>query len=142
MNNTKECIENLKKLIFDINSIKPRCNAELSNYLGLRFDGMSRPDYITYSFINLDYDNYDESLKELQERENMNNVDINVSTIFEKYRLKNAEKKLMFTSNHPKTLLFLEILNEIFLLLNIESLSLEMENCIDYKNNENYVGLP
>ena len=92
--------------------------------------------------INLDYDNYDESLKELQERENMNNVDIKVSTIFEKYRLKNAEKKLMFTSNHPKTLLFLEILNEIFLLLNIESLSLEMENCIDYKNNENYVGLP
>ena len=58
MNTTKECIENLKKLIFDINSIKPRCNAELSNYLGLRFDGMSRPDYITYSFINLDYDNY------------------------------------------------------------------------------------
>jgi hypothetical protein len=58
MNNTKECIENFKKLIFDINSIKPRCNAELSNYLGLRFDGMSRPDYITYSFIILDYDNY------------------------------------------------------------------------------------
>jgi hypothetical protein len=58
MNNTKECIENLKKLIFNINSIKPRCNAELSNYLGLRFGGMSRPDYITYSFINLDYNNY------------------------------------------------------------------------------------
>lgn len=58
MNKSKECIKNLKKLLFDINSSKPRCNAELSNYLGLRFDGMSRSDYITYSFINLDYDNY------------------------------------------------------------------------------------
>jgi len=56
--NTKECIENLKKLIFNINSIKPRCNAELSNYLGLRFDNMSCSDYITYSFIKYDYDNY------------------------------------------------------------------------------------
>lgn len=51
-------IENIKKIIFDINSIKPRCNAELSNYLGLRFDGMPWHDFITYSFINLDYNNY------------------------------------------------------------------------------------
>jgi len=92
--------------------------------------------------INLDCNNYDESLKELQVRENMNNVDIKVSTIFEKYRLQNAENKLMLTTNHPKTLLFLEILNEISLLLNIKSFCLQTERCIHYMMNDNYVGLP
>ena len=64
----------------------------------------------------LDYTNYDNSIIDLQNRENENNVDIKVSVILNKYK----NTKLMLSKNHPNTFLFLEIIKELCLLLNIE----------------------
>lgn len=62
------------------------------------------------------YDNYDNSLIELQNREIINNVTIRVSQIINKYKT----ETLMLTYNHPSMFLYLEILKEIFLLINID----------------------
>ena len=62
------------------------------------------------------YDNYDKSLVELQNREIINNVTIRVSQIINKYKT----ETLMLTYNHPSMFLYLEILKEICLLINID----------------------
>lgn len=86
--------------------------------------------------IYLNYSNYDSSIKELKDREIENKVDIIVSDIFKKYR----DNRLMLTLNHPNTFLFLEIVNEICKLLNIDTFS-EIKRGMFLQDN-NYMKLP
>jgi hypothetical protein len=86
--------------------------------------------------IHLDYSNYDVSIKELNKRELENKVDIMVSDIFEKYR----EKRLMLSIWHPNTFLFLELINEICKIINIDTFS-EMQRNI-FLQDDNYMKLP
>jgi hypothetical protein len=86
--------------------------------------------------IVLDYSNYYYSINELKKREIENKVDIIVSDIFQQYR----EHCLMLNICHPNTFLFLEIINEICMLLNIDTFSKDSED-IFLKDN-NYMKLP
>ena len=86
--------------------------------------------------IPLDYDNYDISINELKRRENENKVDIIVSDIFEKYR----EARLVRVIVHPNTFMFLEIVNKICKLLNIDTFS-ELKRGI-FLSDDNYMNLP
>lgn len=86
--------------------------------------------------IYLIYDDFDNSIKNLISRENTNNVDIKVSTIFYQFRNEN----LMLTSWHPSTFLFMEIMKIL-----CHKLHVEFFNEKTYKNylkNKNYIGLP
>jgi hypothetical protein len=86
--------------------------------------------------IHLDYSKYDTSIKELQTREIEKKVDVPVSTIFEKHK----EKTLMITKWHPNTFLFLELMKEICLLLEIDFFSEEQTN--EFLKKNNYMELP
>ena len=86
--------------------------------------------------IFLDYANYDESIKELNRREVEKQVDIMVSRIFEKYR----DQCRMLSVWHPNTFLFLEVVNELCKLLNIDTFS-EIQRDIFLQDN-NYIKLP
>jgi hypothetical protein len=86
--------------------------------------------------IHLDYSNYNISLKQLIDKETLNNVNITVSDIFEKYRHKN----LMITICHPNTFLFLELVDKLCKLLNINTFS-ELKRDIFLQDN-NYMKLP
>jgi len=86
--------------------------------------------------IYFDYSNYELSLRELEEREVKNEVDIRVSSIINKYK----GQLLLFTVNHPNTFLFLEIVREICLLLKIDYFSREKEDY--FLRDSNYMQLP
>lgn len=86
--------------------------------------------------IYLDYSNFDVSIKELKRREVENKVDLIISDILEKYRDTNH----MLTIVHPNTFLFLEVVNQICKMLNIDSFS-EFKRNIFLQNN-NYMNLP
>lgn len=86
--------------------------------------------------IHLDYDDFDNSIKELINRENRNNVDIKVSDIFYKYRNMN----LMLNQYHPNTFLFMEIIKILCDSLNYNFFTEEQYN--NYLQNENYMELP
>jgi hypothetical protein len=86
--------------------------------------------------IYLDYSNYSSSIKELKKRELENKVDIIISDIFEEYR----EQSLMLTINHPNTFLFLEIVNRICKLLNIDTFSKIKRDM--FLQDNNYMKLP
>jgi len=86
--------------------------------------------------IYLNYNDFDNSIQELINRENVNHVDIKVSNIL--YEFKN--NNLMVTVVHPNTFLFMEIVKILCNLLNLTFFTEEQ-----YKNflkNENYMGLP
>lgn len=70
--------------------------------------------------IHIDCNNYDVSIIELCKRETKNNVDIKVSDLITKYKTNN---RLMLTMVHPTTFLFLEVLKEICIILNISFFS-------------------
>ena len=86
--------------------------------------------------IHLIYDDFDNSIKELINRENENNVDIKVSNIFYKFK----DNNLMLTCWHPKTFLFMEIIKLLCNLLNYNFFTEEQYN--NYLKNENYMELP
>jgi hypothetical protein len=86
--------------------------------------------------IYLNYRDYDNSLKKLRDIENINNVDIKVSNILETFK----NFKLMFSNYHPKTFLFLKIMKEICLMLEIPFFTKEQSN--NFLKNENFMGLP
>jgi len=91
---------------------------------------------IKFPSIFFHYDCYDKSLIELQNRETINNVTIQVSQIINKYKT----KILMHTYNHPNIFLYLEILKEICTLLNIDFFTKEeYSKLIDNKVD---IGLP
>jgi len=86
--------------------------------------------------IYLDYNDYENSIQKLIEREKRNNVDLTVSSIINKFK----NKVLMLTLNHPKTFLFMEIVKILCKMMNIQFFTE-----IQYKRFlklENYVGLP
>lgn len=86
--------------------------------------------------IYIIYNDFSNSIKELINRENENNVDIKVSNIL--YNFKNTN--LMLTCNHPKTFLFLEIVKILCNLLNYNFFTEEQYN--NFLKNENYMELP
>jgi hypothetical protein len=86
---------------------------------------------IQFSCINFDYSDFQNSLEELKKREDQKGVDIKVSQILEKY----PKKKLMLNKYHPNTFLFLEIMREILLNLNMDFFSKE-EYCYFCKKND------
>jgi hypothetical protein len=86
--------------------------------------------------IYLIYNDFENSIKELINRENINNVDIKISNILYKFK----DINLMLTCNHPNTFLFLEIVKILCDLLNLTFFT-------EYKYNrflkkENYMELP
>lgn len=86
--------------------------------------------------IYLDYSNYDNSIEELKKREEQKEVDIMVSSIFEKYR----DHFLMLTNNHPTTFLFLEVVDEICKILSIDTFSKAERD--EFLQDYNYMKLP
>jgi len=91
---------------------------------------------IHISSMHLDYSCYEDSLKDLQRREENLNVNFKVSNIIEKFK----NKKLFLSKWHPNTFLFLNIVKELCIIINIEFFTDE-----DYNNllkNDNIVELP
>ncbi len=86
--------------------------------------------------IYFDHSNYDSSIKELKRREMANKVDIVVSDIFEKYR----GRTLMLSILHPNTFLFLEVIDELCKVLNIETFSKTKREM--FLKDNNYMKLP
>lgn len=86
--------------------------------------------------IYINYNDYDNSIKELQHREINKNVDIAVSTIIEK----NKEDKLVFGAVHPTTFFFLEIIKELCIILNLNFFENNEYN--KFLENSNFMDLP
>lgn len=91
---------------------------------------------IQISSIYLIYNDFDNSIKELINRENENNVDIKVSNILYNFK----DNNLMLDYCHPKTFLFMEIIKELCNLLNFNFFTEEQYN--NFLKNENYMELP
>jgi len=86
--------------------------------------------------IYLDYSDYDNSIEELKKREIQNSVDITVSDIFEN----NRDKILLRGLWHPTTFLFLEIIDKICKLMNIDTFSSNTKET--FLQDDNYMALP
>ena len=86
--------------------------------------------------IYVNYNDFENSIKELINRETKNNVDIKVSNILLKFKNKN----LMLTQNHPKTFLFMELVKLLCEIVNIDFFT--KEQYYHFIRNENYMGLP
>ncbi len=86
--------------------------------------------------IYLNYSKYTDSLNELKNRETSKNVDLKVSTIIDKFK----DKDIMLTVDHPTTFLFMEIIKELCILLNISFFSKEKET--HFLSHRNYMKLP
>jgi hypothetical protein len=86
--------------------------------------------------IHLVYNDFDNSIKELINRENKNNVDIIISNIIYNFK----DKNLMLTCCHPKTFLFMEIIKLLCNLLNYNFFTEEQYN--NFLKNENFMELP
>jgi len=86
--------------------------------------------------IYLLYNDFENSIQELINRENKNNVDIKVSDILYKFK----DKNLMLTYNHPNTFLFMEIVKILCNLLGYHFFTEEQYN--DFLKNNNYMKLP
>jgi len=134
--NYHESIENIK--ICDI-IIYQEIDINKSSFSNTTFLQETKKDtcrLIKIPSIHFDYNHYNMSLRQLQRREKLNNTDIKVSELFEKFKKYN----LMLTPNHPKTSLFLEIVKEICLLLNIDFFT--KAQCMIFLKNSNFMGLP
>lgn len=86
--------------------------------------------------IYIEYNNFDESILELINKENKNRVDIKVSKIFQKYKMYN----LMLTVNHAKTFLFLQLVKEICYIMDINWFN--QEDYDKFMKNDNHMELP
>ena len=91
---------------------------------------------ILFPCIYLIYNDFDNSIKELINRENKNNVDIKVSNILSKFKSKN----LMLSCHHPSTFLFMEIIKLLCVLINVDFFT--EDQYINFLKNENYMQLP
>jgi hypothetical protein len=108
-----------------------------SNYNTLKTMVKGECRLIKIPSIYLIYENYDNSIKELQKREDKNNVDIKVSQIFDKYKYK---KLVQSDPSHPTTFLFLEILKELCTILKFDYFTKDQEAF--FLQNDNHFGLP
>jgi hypothetical protein len=86
--------------------------------------------------INLNYNDFDNSIKKLINRENENNVDISISNILYKFK----DTNLMLSYNHPNTFLFMEVIKVLCNLLNVNFFREDQYN--NFLKNENYMELP
>ena len=86
--------------------------------------------------MDLIYNDFSNSIKELINRENENNVDIKVSNILYNFK----DTNLMLSVWHPKTFLFMEIIKVLCNLLNYKFFTEEQYNI--FLENENYMELP
>lgn len=86
--------------------------------------------------IYLDYNDFDNSIKELISRENKNNVDIKISNILCNFK----DTNLMLTVLHPNTFLFMEIIKVLCNLLNFDFFTEEQYKF--FLKNKNYMELP
>jgi len=86
--------------------------------------------------IHLIYNDFDNSIKELINRETANNVDIKVSTIFNNFK----EHNLMLSCWHPNTFLFMEIVKILCNLLNISFFT--KDKYFYFLRNKNFMELP
>ena len=82
------------------------------------------------------YNEFDNSMKNLVEREENNKVTIKASDIFKKYR----DYDLMLSKRHPKTYFFMVLGGEISKLLGIEFF--KEDKLKHYLSNANYMELP
>jgi hypothetical protein len=90
---------------------------------------------IQISCIHFDYSYFEKSLVELKKREIQKGVDIKVSKFIES----NPKYKMMLSIYHPNTFLFLEIMKEILLILNMDFFSKEEYHY--YCKNEDFMNL-
>jgi len=93
---------------------------------------------INIPHINFEDKNKDDSITRLKTYENLHNVDIKVSELFDKF--KDSNLKLMLTDNHPTTFLFMEKVKILCNLLNLDFFTEEQYN--NFLQNENYMELP
>ena len=93
---------------------------------------------INIPFIVFDCTNFDNSITRLRNYENIHNVDIKVSDLFDKF--KDSNLKLMLKGNHPTTFLFMEIVKILCNLLNLDFFTQEQYN--NFLKDENYMKLP
>ena len=91
---------------------------------------------IKLPYIIFDYNDYNNSILELEKRENENRVDLKVSPIFKNYKHYN----LMISKRHPKTFLFLRITYILCCILNINFFT--KDKYMIYLKNDNYMELP
>lgn len=134
--NYDESIENIKICDIIIYQEIVTNKSEFSNTKFLQETKKDNCRLIKIPSIHFDYKHFNLSLKQLQERENLNNTDIKVSHLFEKFK----DYNLMLTPNHPKTCLFLEIVKELCLLLNINFFT--KKQCMVFLKNSNFMELP
>ena len=94
-------VDNMSKLIYDINNIAPRTNAYISNKLGLYFLGCKRKDFITYNLIKNNKDKY-----YFEDRSNIVNIyDESYSTINISYDTDKEELYKNIYKNFQKELI-------------------------------------
>jgi hypothetical protein len=86
--------------------------------------------------IYFNYNDFDNSIKELIKRENENNVDIKISNILYNFK----DTNLMLDVHHPNTFLFMEVIKELCNLLNYNFFTKKQYNI--FLKNENYMELP
>ena len=87
--------------------------------------------------VHFDLASFEESLVETRRREVLNQIDIPVSDLFERY---GHTYKLLVTVNHPTTFLLLEILRKICTVLELPFF--DNERIRMYMSNINYIGFP
>jgi hypothetical protein len=109
----------------------PFCN---TNTLKMTSKGSCK--LIQISSIYLIYDDFNNSIKELIHRENIYNVDIKVSSIFNNFKYRN----MMLTYNHPNTFLFMEIVKILCNFLGLDFFTEAQYN--NFLKKDNYVELP
>ena len=85
----------------------------------------------------LDYMNFDVSIQDLIAREIKNNVDIKVSEIYYMYKEKNVD--IMLNIHHPKTILFMIVIEKICNLLECDFFTKEQYDF--FMSNEDFMGL-
>ena len=116
---------NAGKYMVKISFITPWDNDEISKLINI-------------PHINFEDKNKDDSITRLKTYENLHNVDIKVSELFDKF--KDSNLKLMLTDNHPTTFLFMEKVKILCNLLNLDFFTEEQYN--NFLQNENYMELP
>lgn len=134
--NDIESIEIIKNSDFIIYQEIDISKSSFSNYEKLCELKKTYCKLIKLPSIYVNYNDYDNSIKELKYREKINKVDITVSNIIDKFK----EDKIVFGINHPTTFLFLEIIKELCIVLNINFF--EKNEYEKYLKNFNFMGLP
>lgn len=126
-------IENSDVIIYQNISLEKSffCNKETLNKIKKNSCIM-----IQLPHIYFDYNDYNNSIIELEKRENKKNVDLKVSPIFKNYKNHN----LMISKKHPKTFLFLRITYILCCILNIQYFT--KDKYYTYLKNDNYMELP